>query len=116
MELGPGIMGSIFDGIQRPLQDIRHLTNSIFIPKGISVPSLDRKVVWEFEPNSAIRAGMHITGGDIYGFVYENTLVNHRLMLPPKAMGTVRWVAPAGSYTIMVSLVAFYLAIAFTYS
>ncbi|KAL5964506.1 V-type proton ATPase catalytic subunit A isoform 2 [Taenia solium] len=100
VELGPGIMGSIFDGIQRPLQDIRQLTSSIYIPKGISAPCLDRKVVWEFAPNLAFRPGMHITGGDIFGSVYENTLVNHKLMLSPKAMGTVRWIAPAGNYTI----------------
>ncbi|VUZ41594.1 unnamed protein product [Hymenolepis diminuta] len=101
VELGPGIMGSIFDGIQRPLQDIRDLTNSIYIPKGIDAPCLDRKKVWEFTPNPAIRPGMHITGGDIYGSVVENTLVDHRLMLPPRAMGTVKWIAPAGSYTIL---------------
>ncbi|VDM30841.1 unnamed protein product [Hydatigera taeniaeformis] len=100
VELGPGIMGSIFDGIQRPLQDIRQLTSSIYIPKGINVPSLDRKVVWEFTPNSTFRPGMHITGGDIFGSVYENTLVNHKLMLSPKAMGTVRWIAPSGNYNI----------------
>ena len=91
-----------FSGIQRPLQDIRVLTDSIYIPKGISAPSLDRKVVWEFEPNASLRPGMHITGGDIFGSVFENTLVNHKLMLAPKAMGTVKWIAPAGNYNITV--------------
>lgn len=50
VELGPGILGSIFDGIQRPLKDINELTQSIYIPKGVNVPSLGRDVSWEFNP------------------------------------------------------------------
>ena len=50
VELGPGIMGSIFDGIQRPLKDIHDLTQSIYIPKGVNTPALDRSIKWEFEP------------------------------------------------------------------
>lgn len=51
VELGPGIMGSIFDGIQRPLQDIADMTQSIYIPKGINVKALNRTSTWEFEPS-----------------------------------------------------------------
>lgn len=50
VELGPGILGSIFDGIQRPLKDINELTQSIYIPKGVNVPALAREVDWEFNP------------------------------------------------------------------
>lgn len=50
VELGPGIMGSIFDGIQRPLKDINEISNSIYIPKGVNVPALARSVSWEFNP------------------------------------------------------------------
>lgn len=50
VELGPGIMGSIFDGIQRPLKDINDLTQSIYIPKGVNVPALSRTAQWEFNP------------------------------------------------------------------
>lgn len=50
VELGPGILGSIFDGIQRPLKDIHDLTHSIYIPKGVNVPSLARDTAWEFNP------------------------------------------------------------------
>lgn len=50
VELGPGILGSIFDGIQRPLKDINELTNSIYIPKGVNIPSLARKSSWDFQP------------------------------------------------------------------
>ncbi|XP_013399710.1 V-type proton ATPase catalytic subunit A [Lingula anatina] len=99
VELGPGIMGSIFDGIQRPLKDINELTQSIYIPKGVNTPALDRGIQWEFEPQF-IRVGSHITGGDVYGVVYENNLIKHKIMLPPKARGTVTWMADPGNYTV----------------
>lgn len=97
VELGPGIMGSIFDGIQRPLEDISDLTNSIYIPKGVNTPALDRSKKWEFEPHN-VKIGSHVTGGDIYGLVYENILINHKLMLPPRAKGKVTYVAEPGMY------------------
>jgi V-type H+-transporting ATPase subunit A len=50
VELGPGILGSIFDGIQRPLKDINELTKSIYIPKGVNVPALSRSMQWDFTP------------------------------------------------------------------
>jgi len=50
VELGPGILGSIFDGIQRPLKDINELTKSIYIPKGVNVPALSRSMQWDFAP------------------------------------------------------------------
>jgi len=50
VELGPGILGSIFDGIQRPLKDINELTKSIYIPKGVNVPALSRSLQWDFAP------------------------------------------------------------------
>jgi len=99
VELGPGIMGSIFDGIQRPLKDICELTKSIYIPKGINTPSLSITEEWEFDP-SKMRIGSHITGGDVYGKVQENNLIMHSMMLPPKSRGTVTYLAPPGNYTI----------------
>lgn len=53
--LGPGIMGSIFDGIQRPLKDITELTKSIYIPRGINISALSRDLQWDFKPGSNIR-------------------------------------------------------------
>ncbi|XP_065579169.1 V-type proton ATPase catalytic subunit A isoform X2 [Artemia franciscana] len=100
VELGPGIMTSIFDGIQRPLQGIHDLTHSIYIPRGINTPALSRTATWDFKPSRNIRVGSHITGGDVYGNVLETRLVDHRLMLPSKARGTVTWIAPPGSYTV----------------
>ncbi|KAF2364460.1 ATPsynthase alpha/beta subunit N-terminal extension [Trinorchestia longiramus] len=100
VELGPGIMGNIYDGIQRPLQEIGELTESIYIPKGISTPALNRTKQWEFVPINNVKAGSHITGGDMFGSVYENSLINHKILLPPKARGTVTYVAQPGNYTV----------------
>jgi V-type H+-transporting ATPase subunit A len=100
VELGPGIMGSIFDGIQRPLEDISQLTKSIYIPKGINISALNITQEWDFQPVSGVKVGSHVTGGDIYGLVQENTLIKHKIMLPPKARGTITYLAPPGNYTI----------------
>uniref|UniRef100_A0A8C6PQT9 H(+)-transporting two-sector ATPase n=1 Tax=Nothobranchius furzeri TaxID=105023 RepID=A0A8C6PQT9_NOTFU len=106
VELGPGIMGSIFDGIQRPLKDINDLTQSIYIPRGVNIGSLNRDLKWEFSPCKSLRVGSHITGGDIYGMVFENSLIKHKIMLPPKNRGTVTYVAPPGTYDLSVSSAA----------
>ncbi|RXG58536.1 V-type proton ATPase catalytic subunit A [Armadillidium vulgare] len=101
VELGPGILENIYDGIQRPLQDISLLLQSIYIPKGITAPALPRKKMWEFTPLKNIKVGSHITGGDLFGTVYENTLIDsHKLPLNPKARGTVTYIAPAGNYSV----------------
>ncbi|KAI8909624.1 ATP synthase alpha/beta family, nucleotide-binding domain-containing protein [Gorgonomyces haynaldii] len=99
VELGPGIAESIFDGIQRPLKDIQDISQSIYIPRGINTPALDKKVSWDFEPLN-FKVGDHITGGDIYGKVHENSLIKHFIMLPPKGAGTITYIAPRGSYTL----------------
>lgn len=93
-------MNAIFDGIQRPLEDISELVGSIYIPRGISCPSLKRSTAWEFIPSKDIKVGSHITGGDIYGLVHENSLIKHKMMLEPKSRGTVTYVAEPGSYHI----------------
>ncbi|POI32414.1 hypothetical protein CIB84_003835 [Bambusicola thoracicus] len=98
VELGPGIMGAIFDGIQRPLSDISTLTKSIYIPRGVNVSALSRDVKWDFTPSKNLRVGSHITGGDIYGVVNENSLIKHKIMLPPRNRGTVTYIAPPGNY------------------
>ncbi|XP_033126022.1 V-type proton ATPase catalytic subunit A [Anneissia japonica] len=100
VELGPGILDSIFDGIQRPLKEINRLTESIYIPRGINTPALNRSLKWEYEVQNGIRVGRHITGGDIFGVVHESSLIEHKLMLPPKALGTVTWMAEPGNYDI----------------
>jgi len=100
VELGPGIMGAIFDGIQRPLKDINEMTQSIYIPKGINTDALSITTEWDFAHTNNIRIGSHVSGGDIYGLVQENNLIKHKIMLPPKARGTVTYIAPPGNYTV----------------
>src|SRR4051794_10329127 len=68
VELGPGLMETIYDGIQRPLKHISDESNSIYIPRGIDVPSLDRKKKWDFTPGK-LKVGDHFTGGDVFGTV-----------------------------------------------
>jgi V-type H+-transporting ATPase subunit A len=99
VELGPGMMGQIFDGIQRPLRDISDFCQSVYLPRGISCAALKRDVKWNFTP-SGFKVGDQITGGDIFGEVQENTLILHKIMLPPRLMGRVTFVAPAGSYNL----------------
>jgi V-type H+-transporting ATPase subunit A len=99
VELGPGLMGSIFDGIQRPLKDIAKKSESIFIPKGVDAEALDKDSVWHFVP-TLVKVGDIVSGGDIFGLVRENTLIEHRIMLPPSAMGKIKFLAPEGNYTL----------------
>ncbi|KAK0502893.1 ATP synthase alpha/beta family, nucleotide-binding domain-containing protein [Armillaria luteobubalina] len=100
VELGPGLMGNIVDGIQRPLRAIQELSKSIYIPRGINTDALDRSLLWDFKP-ATFKVGDHISGGDIFGGVYENSLVdNHKIMLPPRALGTITHIAEKGSYAV----------------
>ena len=93
-------METIYDGIQRPLKQISQVADSIYIPRGIDVPSLSREIKWDFKPGN-LKVGDHITGGDIFGSVYENSLLNdHKVLLPPRARGTITHIAEKGSYTV----------------
>jgi V-type H+-transporting ATPase subunit A len=85
VELGPGIMETIFDGIQRPLQVIFDGSGqSPFVPLGVDVPSLDRARKYAFTPWS-VREGQTVVGGTIIGEVYENELMrSHKIMVPPE--------------------------------
>jgi V-type H+-transporting ATPase subunit A len=93
-------METIYDGIQRPLRTIASVSDSIYIPRGISIPALDREKKWDFKPTN-FKVGDHVTGGDIWGSVFENSLLNdHKILLPPRARGTITRIAEAGSYTV----------------
>ncbi|KJE91442.1 V-type proton ATPase catalytic subunit A [Capsaspora owczarzaki ATCC 30864] len=100
VELGPGLLASIYDGIQRPLRDISDLSNSIYIPRGVNTPALNKTAQWHFVPNPKIRVGDHVTGGDQYGTVKENSLIEHRILVPPLARGTVKFIASEGDYSL----------------
>ncbi|KAG8679801.1 H(+)-transporting V1 sector ATPase subunit A, partial [Ceratobasidium sp. 395] len=108
VELGPGLMENIVDGIQRPLRAIQESSQSIYIPRGINTDALDRSIKWDFSPADFkasfldnLDVGDHVAGGDIFGKVYENSLVdNHKIMLSPRALGTITSIAEKGSYTV----------------
>ncbi|CAH2355092.1 V-type proton ATPase catalytic subunit A [[Candida] railenensis] len=100
VELGPGLMETIYDGIQRPLKAIKDLSQSIYIPRGIDAPSLSREVNYDFKPGQ-LKVGDHISGGDIFGSIFENSLFDdHKILLPPRARGTITSIAEAGSYNV----------------
>jgi V-type H+-transporting ATPase subunit A len=101
VSLGPGIMETIYDGIQRPLKRIAEQSDgSVFVPRGIDVSPLDYSRQWEFVPGD-IRVSQMISGGDIFATVHENDLFeSHRIMLEPKAQGRVTWIAPQGNYSV----------------
>ncbi|KAI5181364.1 V-type H+-transporting ATPase subunit A [Nematocida sp. AWRm80] len=98
VELGPGLLDNIFDGIQRPLREIYKTSKSLYIPNGVSIPALSRTKEWEYIPK--VKVGDVLEEGDIFGEVKENSLVTIRLMVTPGHRGTVTSIAPAGKYTI----------------
>ena len=97
VELGPGLIENIYDGIQRPLEEIVRRVGAN-ITRGIQVPALDRERLWDFTPTAAV--GADVTGGDVLGTVPETPSVLHRIMVPVGVTGTVEWLAEAGSYNI----------------
>merc|ERR1711998_712699 len=99
VELGPGMMGQIFDGIQRPLRDIADMVKTVYLPRGINVEALDKSCMWHFVPKN-FKVGDQITGGDIFGEVQENVLVNHKIMMDPNGKGRVTFIAPEGDYCL----------------
>lgn len=97
VELGPGLLESIFDGIQRPLDEIKRLQGD-FIARGVSVNSLNRDKKWRFKP--AAKKGDQVSGGDLLGQVKENEWFVHNIMVPPKAGGRIKDIAQEGDYTV----------------
>jgi V-type H+-transporting ATPase subunit A len=100
LELGPGILDGIYDGIQRPLERIQVMSNSVFIPRGVDVTNLDREKKWPFKPLN-VKVGDLVTGGDIVGVIRENGLFQaHYVMVNPGISGRVKSAKPAGEYTV----------------
>ena len=97
VELGPGLIESIYDGIQRPLEEIRSMAGA-HIPRGIQAPPLPEDNKWDFTP--VAKPGDAVVAGDVLGTVPETTSVLHKIMVPHRMDGTVEWVAEAGEYTI----------------
>ncbi|MDO4749306.1 MAG: V-type ATP synthase subunit A [Eubacteriales bacterium] len=96
VELGPGMLENIYDGIQRPLTEIRELTGHT-IARGIDVPALNRSRYWEFVPKVVV--GEKVVGGDIIGTVQETSALEHRIMVPVGLSGTIVSIQ-GGSFTV----------------
>lgn len=98
VELGPGLIGTIYDGIQRPLEEIRRLTGA-FIARGVVAPSLAREKKWRFVP-AAILPGAAVLPGMVLGTVQETEVVEHRVLVPPAISGELVSLAAEGEYTV----------------
>ncbi len=96
VELGPGMLDNIYDGIQRPLPEMRALTGDS-ITRGTDVPALNREKKWDFVPTAAV--GDKLSAGDVIGTVQETSAILHRIMVPPKMSGTLKSVQ-GGSFTV----------------
>ena len=97
VELGPGLMGSIYDGIQRPLTKIMEVTGGNLLERGVEVPSLDREKKWDFVATAKV--GDKVVAGDIIGTVQETEVVTQRIMVPDGVEGTIKSIQ-SGSFTV----------------
>ncbi|HHD3415591.1 V-type ATP synthase subunit A [Streptococcus pyogenes] len=97
VELGPGLISEMFDGIQRPLDRFQKATDSDFLILGVAIPSLDRKAKWAFIPKLSV--GQEVVAGDILGTVQETAVIEHRIMVPYKVSGTLVAIH-AGDFTV----------------
>ncbi len=95
--LGPGLMKQIYDGIQRPLPNIKEASGS-FIGRGIETPALDLEAKWDF--NVVAKEGDFVSGGDVIAEVQETEAFLHKIMVPPLVSGTIKKVTKSGNYTI----------------
>merc|ERR1719453_1068764 len=105
VELGPGLLGQMFDGILRPLEQIKEVAGGIYIPRGLTIPALPRDVKWDFVPAPGISVGSHVTAGQIIGECRESKLLIHKIMVPPTSPGgTVKSFVARGHYTVMETI------------
>jgi V/A-type H+-transporting ATPase subunit A len=97
VELGPGIIENIYDGIQRPLEEIVKKTGAN-LARGVEVPALSREKKWAYTP--VAKVGDKVVGGDVLGTVPETEVVLHKIMVPNGVSGTLSWVVKPGSYIV----------------
>lgn len=97
VELGPGLMGNIYDGIQRPLEALEK-EEGFYIKKGIHVLALDRTRIWHFAPLK--KEGDNIKGGEVIGEVQESSVIKHKILIPPLIDGKLKWAAKEGDYNL----------------
>ncbi|MEG0296452.1 MAG: V-type ATP synthase subunit A [Clostridium sp.] len=101
IELGPGLMESMFDGIQRPLDEFEKVSKSSFLTKGVSVKSLNREKIWEFVPTAKV--GDVVEAGDVIGTVEETTVVTQKIMVPYGVSGKIKEIK-VGKFTIVETI------------
>jgi V/A-type H+/Na+-transporting ATPase subunit A len=101
VELGPGLLNAVFDGIQRPLYALQKKTGN-FIARGVEAPALDREKQWDWSPE--VEEGDEVSGGMVLGKVQEFSFT-HKIMAPPEISGKVKRVKAAGSYTVAETVV-----------
>ncbi|WP_434731199.1 V-type ATP synthase subunit A [Thermogladius sp. KZ2Tp1] len=99
-ELGPGLISTIYDGLQRPEVEIARAVNDIFIKRGVRVNSLNRSTKWVFAADQRVRVGDKVEPGDVIGLVQETPIVTHKIMVPPGVSGTLKWRAGDGEYRV----------------
>ncbi|HNQ04442.1 MAG TPA: V-type ATP synthase subunit A [Thiobacillaceae bacterium] len=99
VELGPGLLNAIFDGVQRPLYAVWEKSGDR-IARGVAVPSLPRERRWHFVPAPDRHAGTRVSGGDVLGSVQETESIQHRILIPPLLQGELLELAPEGDYSI----------------
>ncbi len=104
-ELGPGLLTNIFDGIQRPLEVIKKITNSVFIKRGIQTNALDRAKKWTFIPNKELKKGNLIHGGDKLGVVKETKTIESLIIAPPYTHGELIEIQDKGDFTILEPII-----------
>jgi V/A-type H+-transporting ATPase subunit A len=97
VELGPGLLTNIYDGIQRPLPDIQKKTGN-FITRGVEAPALDRKKKWHFKP--VAKPGEIVKGCDVIAEVKETSIITHKILIPPNLTGKIISIEKEGDYTI----------------
>jgi V-type H+-transporting ATPase subunit A len=101
VELGPGILNNIFDGIQRPLATIAAKSGSVFVPRGVDVQALDHSKPWHFVPLD-VKVGDVVSGGNVIGKIIDasNKLLEEKIMIPPQLSGRVKSIVREGKYTL----------------
>jgi len=99
VELGPGLIGQIFDGVQRPLKNLVQQSGD-YIPRGVNIPALADNKKWYFEPDPNTHIGTILSGGQSLGSVAETEIIKHHILVPPDKQGELLWLAEPGSYTL----------------
>lgn len=99
VELGPGLLGNIFDGVQRPLDAARKACGD-YIHRGLALPALERSRKWRFEPAPELQIGAPVHGGMVLGMVQETVSIAHQILAPPELRGQLVDLAPAGEYSV----------------